>query len=260
MVDTETMHHAFVDRSRFVALMLRQFAVAGLLLAVSSGVSLADTLHDCEQDDVASTALRACTMLLGNGGLDPKERGRIYTLRGVAWMTEDDPSAAAEDFSHAIELEDTNVRAIRGRARAHSQIGSYGLAAADWGRLIAMKPENEEYYRNRGAAHLADRKTDLAFADYAKALEIDPKSAEAHIGRALIYDYLGDRAAALDEFTAALEINPGYIPAHWAKAQAAERWGDKALAIQSYSTLLKYNGVYAHARKALDRLGIHTPP
>ena len=254
------MHHAFVKASELARVTLRRSVVLGLMLTASPGASFADTMRDCEQDDVASTALRACTMLLGNGGLDPKERGRIYTLRGVAWMTEDDPSAAAEDFSHAIELEDTNVRAIRGRARAHTQIGSYNLAAADWSRLIALKPDNEEFYRNRGAAHLADRKTDLAFADYAKALELNPKSPEAHIGRALVHDFLGDRRSALEEFTTALEIDPGYIPAHWAKAQAAERWGDKALAIQSYSTLLKYNGVFAHARKALVRLGIETPP
>ena len=254
------MQQTFVKGSKPAALKPARMIVAGLMLIGASSAAFAVTMRDCEQDDVASMAIRACTALLSNTELDPGERGRIYTRRGLAWMTEDDPSAAAEDFSQAIESDETNVRALSGRARAYAQIGSHELAAADWGRLIVLKPDSEEFYRNRGAAHLAAGKPDPAFADYARALEINPKSVEAHIGRALIFDFLNDREAARKAFATALEIDPAYIPAHWAKAQAAERWGEKALAIESYSTLLKYNGVFAHARKALVRLGIDTPP
>ena len=40
----------------------------------------------------------------------------------------------------------------------------------------------------------------------------------------------------------------------------AERWGEKPLAIKSYEMVLKINAIYAHARKALVRLGVDTPP
>ena len=83
---------------------------------------------------------------------------------------------------------------------------------------------------------------------------------EAYIGRASVYERLENRNQALSEFATALAINPGYIPAYWAKAQMAERWGDSKLAIESYTTLLNYNGVYWHARKALQRLGINHQP
>ena len=231
-----------------------------LMAAGAVGPVVADTMRECEQDDVAQFALRACSQLLNGTELDLTERGRIYTLRGIAWMTEDDPAAAEMDFSRAIEIDPANIRAIRTRAKAHTLLGNHDLAAADWGRLIELKPGTEEFYRHRGAAYLGTGKTDAAFADYDKALAINPKSMEAHIGKALVYDHLGDRDKTLEEFATAIEIDPAYIPTYWEKGQAYERWGDERRAIETYSTLLKYNGVYSHARKRLQKLGVMTPP
>jgi len=61
-------------------------------------------------------------------------------------------------------------------------------------------------------------------------------------------------------FDEAVAIAPQYLPTFWERAQMADRWGERDLAIQNYNTVLKINGVYAHARKALERLGIATPP
>lgn len=258
MVGPRTSKELCVSRARLYGALLP--ALVGLLLTWGTHCAAGDTLRDCEQDDIASTALRACTQLLAKPDLAGRERGRIYTLRGVAWMTEDDPAAAVADFSKAIEIDPANIRALRTRAKAHSLLGNHELAAADWSRLIELKPDAEEFYRHRGAAHLSAGKTDAAFADYDKAIVLNPKNMEAHIGRALVYDFLGDRGKSVEEFNKAIAIDPTYIPSYWEKGQAAERWGDDKLAIETYSTLLKYNGVYSHARKRLEKLGVITPP
>ena len=252
------------QRSRLNAGGLRLAALvaglAGLVSTLGAGAAFAGTLGDCEQDDIASTALRACTQLLADPAIKGHERGRIHTLRGVAWMTEDDPAAAANDFSRAIEIDPANLRALRTRAKAYKLLGNHELSALDWGRLIALKPDAEEFYRHRGSAYLGAGHTDAAFADYDKAIALNPKNMEAHIGRALVFEKLGDRTKVLAEFAKAIELDPTYIPTYWEKGQVAERWGDVELAIETYSTLLKYNGVYSHARKRLQKFGILHPP
>ena len=233
---------------------------AGVLLTNASIAAIAGTIDDCNQDNSAPLVVQACSALIADAKTDPSERGRIYMLRGVAWMKEEEPAAAVSDFTRAINVDASNAGAIRGRAQAYAMLGKHELAVADWSRLVDIAPNQEEYYRNRGAANLAAGKSEAAMADYTRALEIDPKSLEAYIGRASVYERLENRKQVLSEFATALAINPGYIPAYWAKAQMAERWGDSKLAIESYTTLLNYNGVYWHARKALQRLGINHQP
>ena len=236
---------------------------ACLVLAASlaaSGMAVADTVRDCEQIDSAPLVVRACSALMAEASLDPMAKGRVFTMRGIAWLKEEEPAAAISDFTRAINLDAGNINAIKGRAKAYTLLGNHDLAAADWASIIGKKPNDEEAYRNKAAAHLAAGRSGQALADYSKAIEIDPKSVEAYIGRAGVYEHLNEREKSMGEFSAALQIDPAYIPTYLARAEAAERWGDHKLAIDSYVTLLKYNGVFWQARKALQRLGVSNQP
>ena len=229
-------------------------------LAAAGTAAIADTKRDCEQIDSAPLVVRACSALMAEAKLDPMAKGRVFTMRGVAWLKEEEPAAAVSDFTRAINLDAGNINAIKGRARAYTLLGSHDLAAADWASIIGKKPNDEEAYRYRAAAHLAAGKSGQAMADFTMAIEIDPKSVEAYIGRAGVYEHLNEREKSMGEFSAALQIDPAYVPTYIARAEAAERWGDNKLAIDSYVTLLKYNGVFWQARKALQRLGVSNQP
>ena len=217
------------------------------------------SMEDCDQDHLASLAIRACTALINSGKSDGAARANLFVLRGKAWMSEQEPEEAAVDFTHALEIEPKNIEALERRARVLAQVEKHDKAAADWGQLIALKPDDALAYNNRAKNLLAAGQPDAAISDFTKALELSPKSVEAHVGLAGAYDAKKDRTKALEEFALALAIDPGNIAAHIAKAEAAERWGEPKLAIESYLAAVKYNGMLLKPRQALQRLGVETP-
>lgn len=231
-----------------------------IMMCLVSAEVRADAATECILEGSESQEARACQQIKSDAKLDPLERGRTYTLRGFAWMKEEEPAAAVSDFSRAIALDATNISAIRGRAQAYAAMGKYNLSVADWTSIIALNPQDEAYFRERGATNLAAGNHEAALADYAKALEIKPKNAAAYVGRAAVHDVMKDRAKALKDFSDALSINPSYVPAYWERALMAERWGEKTLAIENYMKLLEYNGVFWDARKALQKHGIYNWP
>ena len=220
----------------------------------------AGRMTECAQDNVASDALRACTALLNGKEISEKQRGNVYTLRGIAWMTEDDAAAAAADFTRAIGIDGHNLTALKGRARANTLTGHHAEAAEDWHTLNRFEPANDAFRRNRGASLLAAGRHADALAEYDRSLELNPKGVDAYAGRANVYDALNDREKASKEFDLAIAADPNHLETYWARAEMALRWGEKELAIKNYEKVLQINGVYAHARKALDRLGILHPP
>ncbi len=217
-------------------------------------------MQACAQDNVASFAIRACTTLITSAKFGTTDLGRIYTWRGKAWLTEDDPEAAAADYTKALEIDPNNFIALQDRAKAFTKLGEHSKAVEDWSRLIANNLLNDQYFRNRGTSSLAAGQHAEAIADFDKSLEINPGEVDAFIGRATVYDAQKKRDLARKEFDKGIAIKPQYLPLYWARAEMSERWGEQHLAINDYTMVLKINGVYANARKALVRLGIQTPP
>lgn len=227
--------------------------------AVAPKSTDANTVKECEQDNVASFSIRACTILLSSQALDATERVRIYKLRGRSWLTEDDPAQAAVDFSRALNLQPNDEAALRGRVKALDLQERYELAVEDWTALIAMHPKDDALYRGRGASHLGAKMFDKALADYDVSLQINPKGLDAYIGRAQVHEARGERDKAMQQFLDAIAIDPTYLPVFWERARMADRWGEREIAIENYIAVLKLNGHYANARKHLERLGVYSP-
>ena len=81
------------------------------------------------------------------------------------------------------------------------------------------------------------------------------------MGRGNVFVTLSDREKALAEFARAQAIDPQNPAPYIARAEAAEQWGDTKMAIENYLFVVQNNtrsaGPY---RKALQRLGVDTPP
>lgn len=90
---------------RYVSFVCRVIATLAVMMApVPAGAQYADEkpafkLSDCDQDQLATLALRACGALLNAPDLDDTSRARLYILRGKAWLSEQEPGEAATDFS-----------------------------------------------------------------------------------------------------------------------------------------------------------------
>lgn len=232
---------------------------AQAMAARAQGVTPIPTLADCEQDDVASLSVRACTYFLSYTDIEPKERLRILNLRGRSWLTEDDPESAAEDFTNALKIDPVNVDALKGRVKAYDLLHRYDQAIQDWTSLIALFPQDDKLLRQRGMSYLGARNYSLALADYNKSLQLNPKGLDAYIGRAQVYDAMGEREKALKEFEAGIAVDDKYLLLFWERARMVDRWGEKQMAINDYIAVLKINGHWANARKHLERLGVYSP-
>ncbi len=230
--------------------------------ALLAAPALAQTyeLKDCEQDDRAWLSLRACTSLLQGSELSNIDRGRLYARRGLAWLVEDDASEALKDFNSAIKLNDSDIRALTGRARAYTLLDQYAKAADDWSAVVALDPDVEANYLKRGASQLAAQNLTAAMADFEKVIALNPKSIDGSIGRANVFVALKDRDKALGEFARAEAIDPKHFAPFLARAEAAEIWGDTKLAIENYGKVLTLNTTVWSARKSLKRLGVDTLP
>lgn len=245
---------------QFSAAPLGFLVVCGMLTArAQEGVAQPPTMADCEQDNVASLSVRACTHFLSMEKLDAAERVHLLLLRGRSWLTEDDPESAADDFTQALKVQPGNPEAFRGRVRAYDLLQKFDAAVADWTALIALDPGDDKLYRSRGASRLGAKDYSEAIADYDKSIQLNPAGLDAYIGRALVYDALGEKEKALKEFDQAIAIDANYLPLFWERARMADRWGDRQLAIDDYIMVLKINGQWANARKHLERLGVYSP-
>lgn len=233
--------------------------IAAALTADAQGLTQPPTLQDCEQDNVASLSVRACTHFLSMDSLAKDERVRLLLLRGRSWLTEDDPDSAADDFTQALKLSPGNADALRGRVKAYDLLQKFEAAVADWTALLALAPNDDKLYRSRGASRLGAKDYSEALADYDRSLEINAGALDAYIGRALVYEAMGDREKALKEFDRGIAIDAKYLPLFWERARMADRWGEKQLAIDDYIMVLKINGQWANARKHLERLGVYSP-
>lgn len=244
-----------------VAKLIAGLTVVALMPSAAIAQEAAEQrMKACEQDDVASLSIRACTILLAAGDLDTATRVKVHTLRARSWMTEDDPGEAAADYTQALKLDEGNEPALQGRVRAYDRLGKYDLAVADWTALIARNPKQDQLYRGRGASFRGAKLFGEALADFNRSLAMNPAGLDAYIGRAMVYEVMGDRAKALKEFDLAIAADPKYLPIFWERAQMADRWGEKETAIANYIAVLRMNSHFANARKHLERLGVWQPP
>ncbi len=214
--------------------------------------------QECKPDTPAALKIPGCSKMLGSDEVDPKLRVRVYTMRGYAWLTEEEPIAAVSDFSRAIELDASNVSALKGRARAHEILKQYDKAIEDWSSLVAHNPEDPDFLRERGYAHHLAGQYELAVADFTHVLTaIDDKNLDSLVGRAQAFEKLGRFEETEADFETALKINEKYIAAYIARGAYWERRRATNKAIDDYQTALRLNSINLHVRQALQRLGMY---
>lgn len=219
-----------------------------------------DDKATCFQLERAHEAFSACTRMLIKGQYSAPERVRIYERRAHAQLVLFYFAEAAEDYSEVLNAEPDNVAALEGRGEALSEDGQFAEAAKDWARITELRGDDISALINLGKNHFASGNFDASIDAYQRASKADAKNVMALVGLGRAYDAVGKLQESDVSLAEALNIKPNSIPALMARAEIAERRGNIELAIESYSLSLKANGMQVKPRKALQRLGIETPP
>ena len=85
---------------------------------------------------------------------------------------------ALNSYDNALQLNSSNIHALRGKARSLMQLGKENEALDAFNEAIAIEPEFGGTYANRGILFDRMGEYELALQDYQTALKIDPDIAE----------------------------------------------------------------------------------
>jgi tetratricopeptide (TPR) repeat protein len=245
---------AFLKTAIFVLL-----AAISLLPARADDAKTGDD-GECFQKERAYDSMVACSRLLKAPDLTPERKVRIIEQRARDSLVLFYFAEAADDFGQVLKSEPENAAAFAGRAEALSEDGQFSKAAEDWERVAALKPGELSAFLQWGKNLHAAASYQKAVAAFEAASKLDKSSIPALIGLARALDMADDAQKSDDAIAAALAINSDSAAIHLARAEIAERRGNIPLAIESYKLCLKANGMQIKPRKALQRLGVETPP
>jgi tetratricopeptide (TPR) repeat protein len=126
---------------------------------------------------------------------------------------------AIESYSHALDLDPTNVQALEWRGHCYQTVGDYPHAIEDNTSIITLDPENDHAYNMRGLCVLEScvpglrlRSADFTSCvnDFNTAVRLNEANyyAMANLGKA--YEVQGDSNKAIECYGRALRINESY--------------------------------------------------
>lgn len=207
--------------------MVRTGLALAALILVLAGCQRADPLArartDCANDALpASAQANACGALIDGGNLTGADRANALANSGAAHARAGDTRSALQDYAAALAIDDSNNRALEGRANILIRSGQFDAAEPLVERLVASG--------GGAGAHLMQGQIAAGRGDYQAAVEAfdaalseDAHNAVALAGRARMKEALNDNDGAMADFDAAIGID-----ANLADARAGRCW----LAIQ----------------------------
>jgi serine/threonine protein kinase len=137
-----------------------------------------------------------------------------FQQRGRQQANAGNYEAAINEYTRAIELNDTLPDVYFGRAIAYYNTQQLDAALADLTRVIELNPKYVNAYGWRGLVYNMQGKSEEAIADYTRAVEFNPNDEGAYLGRGDVYVRMGRTKEARFDYNRALEINPFYPPAY----------------------------------------------
>lgn len=120
-------------------------------------------------------------------------------------------------------------------------------AFSDYSRAIEIDSSYVKAWVNRGRIYRSRGQEDKAIQDFQSALEAKPNFHMAHHNLSISYFRLKNYKKALQSAQATIRCNPEYASAYLYKGLSLYEMGDTNAAIRSYSTALKYNVKYVLA-------------
>lgn len=205
-----------------------QLAVLGLLgVAVLSSSARADPIRDCEGRD-AALAIKGCTELLQQ---KPKHARALYK-RAEAYQRLDRYKEAIEDYSAAIEIDDSNPNYFHDRGLAYDRLGDLDRALADLNRAMKLRPDETHAIRTLVYARArANKELKEALVDATRLIELDQKQAQRngasfHV-RSFVYFRLGQWREAIADADRAIQLHGNFAGSFFVRGKAKIASGDR---------------------------------
>lgn len=150
--------------------------------------------------------------------------------------------AALTDITAAIEQAPENASYVYDRANFRFALGDTQGAIEDYTRAISKDASFVKAYVNRGSARAAWGDDKGAVEDYTQAIAIATDSeteAAAHLNRCLSYSNLGEQVLALEDCTHAINLRPSHSLAYQNRGLVRRRLGDFQGSLQDYNIAIQ---------------------
>jgi tetratricopeptide (TPR) repeat protein len=129
-----------------------------------------------------------------------------FINEGNVYFSQKNYNAAIQSYSAAIRVDNNNVRALNGRARAYLEMGEPDKALPDFNVVLRIDPSNVDAYANRGSAYYKKKMYDAAILDLTRAINLSPKFVWAYNKRGLCYYFSNDFYKAINDFTVCIDM------------------------------------------------------
>gem|GEM_PF-7094591 len=116
-----------------------------------------------------------------------------------------------EDYSKAIELDDTNPRYFDRRGGIFERKGYYEKALKDYSIAISLAPLSNISYSSRALIYRKYGKLDLAIQDLSLAIEINPDGDWLWSTRGVTFHKLGDLEQSISDLTQSLALKDRWV-------------------------------------------------
>jgi tetratricopeptide (TPR) repeat protein/WD40 repeat protein len=148
-------------------------------------------------------------------------------------------TAAAADYTQALERKGADRDLFRGRAAAQAGLSRWRQAEEDYTRAIDLGEAGAEVYYQRGRARYRRQRYDLALADLDEALRLDPKHVQAHCVRAAALSARGEHDRALADIETAFRHDPHSAMAYTVRGAIRSQQRDFAAALADLDEALR---------------------
>jgi len=163
----------------------------------------------------------------------------LYLERGKAYLLLQQMEDAVDDFTSALNMDDSLDSGFFGRGMALGRLGRLEEGISDLTIFLARNPESSIGFTKRGVRHIWNNDFERAIKDLQRAIALDDGNAEAHDDLGVALAQTGNLAESIGHFVRAKTIDPSYQKAHHNLAMVYYMSGDPGRALSAVNDALK---------------------
>jgi tetratricopeptide (TPR) repeat protein len=161
--------HGIGVKSAVIEAVLKQIAIAAVLVCLACVPANANAGGDCFSDDF-SRRVDACSALIGSPGLSDADLALAYSARALAYSVQGQYGRAIPDYDASLKLDPDSAIALNNRAWAYFKSGQPERGATDVEKALALLPDSPHTLDTRAHILQSRGETGKAMRDYERAM------------------------------------------------------------------------------------------
>jgi len=197
------------------------------------------TIQDSHRE-MLETVLASIEWDFGNIEAESARAESNHLIDGFKYLRNNDPQAAINELSKALEIDPDNGEAFAGRGFAYDSLGNSIAAVEDLQKSIELGFESADIYVRLGLNKMAiGEDFEVSIENFTKAIELDPTSAFAYGSRGFVYSKMEKFEDAINDFSMSIQLAPNGYQNYVERGYLYMDFGKFQLAVDDFSKALE---------------------